>query len=68
MQRQQVLYQAMIEDDEFMNKLENIMHYALHKMKSTIEEGTGTYEFVKEKLNIIPVGLIPLDCQEGYFF
>ena len=44
------------------------MQYALHKMKSTIEEGTGIYEFVKEKLNIIPVGLIPLHCQEGYFF
>ncbi|MES2776779.1 MAG: hypothetical protein V4722_21550 [Bacteroidota bacterium] len=68
MQRLQVLYQAMIEDDELMKELEDIMHYALKKMKHTIEEGTGIYEFVEEKMNITPIGLIPLDCQEGYFF
>ncbi|MEO7313269.1 MAG: hypothetical protein ABIX01_22980 [Chitinophagaceae bacterium] len=68
MQRLQVLYQAMIEDDEMMKELEDIMHYALKKMKSTIEGGTEIYEFVEEKMNITPVGLIPLDCQEGYFF
>ena len=68
MQRLQVLYQAMIEDDELMNELEDIMHYAIHKMKRTIEGGTEIYEFVEEKLNISPVGLLPLDCQEGYFF
>jgi len=68
MQRLQVLYQAMIEDDELMRELDDIMRYALHKMKRTIEEGTGIYEFVEEKMNIAPIGLIPLDCQEGYFF
>ena len=68
MQRLQVLYKAMIEDDELMKELDDIMQYALVKLKRTIDGGTGNYEFVEEKMNIIPIGLLPLDCQEGYFF
>lgn len=68
MQRLQVLYEAMIEDDELMKELDDIMHYALQKMKTTIKGGTEIYEFVEEKLNIVPIGLVPLDCKEGYFF
>jgi hypothetical protein len=37
-------------------------------MKHTISDGTEIYEFVEKKLNIQPVGLIPLDPNEGYFF
>lgn len=67
-QRLELLYEAMIEDDEMMKELEDIMCYALEEMKHTIEGGTEIYEFVEEKLNISPVGIIPLDCKEGYFF
>lgn len=68
MEKLQLLYQAMIEDDELMQALEEIIHYALKKLKHTIEDGTEIYEFVEEKINIAPVGLIPLDYMEGYFF
>jgi hypothetical protein len=37
-------------------------------MRSTISSGTQIYEFVEENLTIMPVGLVPLDIQEGYFF
>jgi hypothetical protein len=58
----------MIEDDELMQELEDIIHYSAGKIKSTIYNGTEIYEFVEEKMNITPVGIIPLDIQEGYFF
>ncbi|MFY7898996.1 MAG: hypothetical protein ACOVNY_02355 [Chitinophagaceae bacterium] len=64
----QLLYESMIEDDELMTELEDIIDYATKKMKNTIQSGTEIYEFVEEKLNIIPVGIMPLDHQEGYFF
>ncbi len=67
-QRLQVLYQAMIEDDGLMQELEAIIQYALDKMKGTISGGTELYEYVEDKMTIQPVGLIPLDCNEGYFF
>jgi hypothetical protein len=68
LEKLQVLYEQMIEDDELMTELEDIIHYSAGKMKSTIHNGTEIYEFVEEKINITPVGLIPLDTQEGYFF
>jgi hypothetical protein len=66
MERLQVLYEQMIADDELMEELESILQYALQKMNGTIKEGTEIYEFVEDKLNITPVGLVPLDSQEGY--
>ncbi len=64
----QLLYEQMIEDDELMLQLEEIINYSADEMKSTISNGTQIYEFVAENLTIMPVGLVPLDIQEGYFF
>lgn len=68
MEKLQLLYQQMIEDDELMQELEDIIHYAAGKMKTTIQTATGIYEFVEEQIEITPIGIIPLDIQEGYFF
>ena len=68
MEKLQFLYQQMIEDDELMKELEDIIHYSEGKMKKTISSGVEIYEFIEEKININPVGIIPLDTQEGYFF
>ncbi|HZE84737.1 MAG TPA: hypothetical protein VE035_10520 [Puia sp.] len=64
----QVLYEQLIEDDELMQELEDIINYSATKMKNAISNGTEIYEFVEEKFVIFPVGLIPLDINEGYFF
>ncbi len=64
----QVLYEQMIEDNELMQELEEIINYSAGEMKSTISNGAEIYEFVEEKLTITPIGLVPLDIQEGYFF
>ncbi|MBL7720875.1 MAG: hypothetical protein JNK98_02670 [Chitinophagaceae bacterium] len=68
MEKLQILYEQMIEDDELMQELEDIIHYSASRIKRTIHNGTEIYEFVEEKINITPVGLIPLDTKEGYFF
>lgn len=68
LQKLQMLYEQMISDDELMQELEDIINYSAGKIKSTINNGTEIYEFVEEKINIVPVGIIPLDVQEGYFF
>lgn len=68
MEKLQVLYEQMIEDDELMQELEDIIHYSASRIKRVIHNGTEIYEFVEEKINIAPVGIIPLDTQEGYFF
>jgi len=68
MEKLQLLYEQMIGDDELMLELEEIIHYSAGKIKNTIHNGTAIYEFVEDKININPVGIMPLDTQEGYFF
>jgi len=68
LQKLQVLYESMIEDDAMMQELEEIINYSADKMKKTIVEGSEIYEFVEDKLSIEPIGLVPLDHNEGYFF
>lgn len=68
LQKLQLLYEQLIADTELMQELEDIIQYSADKMKRTIGEGAEIYEFVEEKINIAPVGIIPLDTQEGYFF
>jgi hypothetical protein len=68
MEKLQLLYQQLIEDDELMRELEDIIQFSAAKMKAAIHDGTGIYEYVEEAIDISPVGLIPLDNQEGYFF
>lgn len=68
LEKLQLLYEQIIEDDDLMNELEEIINYSAETIKSTIQNGTYIYELVENKLMITPVGLIPLDTQEGYFF
>jgi hypothetical protein len=64
----QILFEQMIEDDELMQELEEIIIYATAEIQRTITNGTEIYEFVEDKLVIFPVGIVPLDSNEGYFF
>ena len=68
LQKLQMMYEKMIEDDEIMQELEDIINYSADTMKNTIQNGAGIYEFVEEQISITPIGIIPLDTQEGYFF
>jgi len=68
MEKLQMLYEQMIGDDELMQELEEIINYSAPTLRSTINNGTEIYEFVEDKLIITPIGLIPLDTNEGYFF
>ena len=64
----QVLYEQMIEDNELMQELEEIINYSADEMRTTISSGAEIYEFVEGNLTITPIGLVPLDVNEGYFF
>jgi len=64
----QVLYEQMIEDGDLMKELEEIINYSADEMRTTISSGAEIYEFVEENLTITPIGIVPLDMQEGYFF
>lgn len=68
LEKLQVLYEQMIQDDELMQELEDIIQYSAARLRTTISNGTEIYEFVEDKLTIYPVGLLPIETHEGYFF
>jgi hypothetical protein len=68
LEKLQFLYEQMVEDNELMKELEEIINYSTTTIKRTINSGTEIYEFIEHKLVIVPIGLMPLDTNEGYFF
>ena len=68
MQRLQLVYERMLQDDEVMEELERITEYAAGQVKQTLEEGAELYELVEKSLVIEPVGIMPLYNKEGYIF
>jgi hypothetical protein len=68
LQKLELLYEEMITDDALMCEIEEIVHYASRKLKTTISGATDLYDYVESHLTIEPVGILPLNVQEGYFF
>jgi hypothetical protein len=68
LEKLQFLYEQMVDDNELMKELEEIINYSTTTIKRTIKSGTEIYEFIEHKLIITPIGLVPLDINEGYFF
>lgn len=60
-------YQKIVSDDSTMQEIEQIIAYALVKMDPAIQTGREIYEFVESRLNIDPVGIMPLVPYSGYF-
>lgn len=61
-------YKPLHTDDEVMKHLEEIIQYALPKMKKAIEEGRGIYDFLENEMLIEPIGISPIYQKEGYCF
>jgi hypothetical protein len=68
MQKLELLYEQIIEDTELMKELEDIINFSATTIRQTLQTGVEIYEFVEDQINISPIGLMPLDNKEGYFF
>lgn len=64
----EIVYKQIIEDDEVMKEIEEIVFFALPKLKELVEAGKEIYEFIEENIEIAPVGITPLYSDEGYLF
>ena len=51
-----------------MHELSRIVQYGVDEMKGTISEGAEIYDFIEKKLEVEPVGIMPLYKNEGYVF
>lgn len=65
-EKYQVHFQSLSVDDQLMKELDEIVEFALPEIKSKINEGRDLYEAVADKMEIFPVGIVPLRTDEGY--
>ena len=68
MQKLEMVYERMLADDDVMQELSRIVQYGVDEMKGTISEGAEIYDFIEKKLEVEPVGIMPLYKNEGYVF
>jgi hypothetical protein len=67
-QKLELNYRAMVEDDTIMSELESIIEFAIPQIKDSLKEGSVIYEYVESQCEISPVGVTPLYANEGYLF
>ncbi|MGZ3754283.1 MAG: hypothetical protein ACXVAY_02595 [Mucilaginibacter sp.] len=60
-------YEKIVRDDSSMQQIEHIITYALTKMDPALKTGKEIYDFVESRLNIDPIGVMPLMPYHGYF-
>lgn len=61
-------YEKIIEDDEYMEEIETIIDFALPKVKDYLKEGKDLFDYVEDRLEIFPIGVLPLNPEAGYLF
>lgn len=68
LEKLRLIYEEMIEDSELIIQIEDIVHYAMQTMKGTVSAGAEFYDFVENSLAITPIGILPPNVDEGFFF
>jgi hypothetical protein len=60
-------YRSVVQDDELIKEIDEIVAFAIPEFKTKMSLGKELYEEVEDKVEIFPVGLLPLEVEEGYF-
>src|ERR1700733_14716627 len=61
-----VEYKEVFEDDELIKEIDTIVEFAMPEIESKLGLGKELYEEVEDKLEVFPVGILPLRTDEGY--
>jgi hypothetical protein len=62
-----VEYKESFQDDELIKEIDSIVEFALPEIENKLGLGKELYEEVEDKLEVFPVGILPLRTDEGYF-
>lgn len=65
---QEIEHEVVFVDGSDLQKVEELITWALPYIEAKIEEGKTIYEFVNEKILLEEVGIVPNYIDEGYFF
>ncbi len=55
-----------ISEDEIVNKIMEIVEYSIPKLKESVDRGAELYDFIRSKIKMDTVGIVPFYRKEGY--
>ncbi|MGI8892851.1 MAG: hypothetical protein ACR2GN_05260 [Bacteroidia bacterium] len=61
-----LIYDKMVEDDGMMSEIEQIIEFSIPQFERYLTEGKQIYDLIESRVNISPVGIMPLKSDEGY--
>ena len=61
-------YERMVGDAACLEVISNILDFAIPQIQQQLVEGRDIYDYVDQDLKIEPIGIMPIDLQEGYLF
>lgn len=66
LQNFKLVYEKLSTDDRLMAELESIINFSIPQFEQHLAEGKKIYDFIESKLNIYPIGIVPLHTDAGY--
>ena len=61
-----LVYEKLTQDDKLMQEIESIIEFSMPQFEKYLKEGKKIYDFIESKINIFPVGIMPLSADAGY--
>jgi hypothetical protein len=61
-----LMYEKLLADDQIMSEIESIIQFSIPQFEKYINEGRSIYDFIESRISISPVGILPLNADEGY--
>jgi hypothetical protein len=65
-ERLKIIYEKITQDDKIMEELESIINYSIPQFEKYLSEGKKIYNSIEEQMYISPIGVMPLNPDEGY--
>ena len=63
-----LIYEAREKDNQLISEIESIIDFSIPQLESHLKEGQDIYNMMEGNMQIEPVGLTPLNTNEGYMF
>ncbi len=63
-----LIYESGEKDSTMINEIENIINFSIPQLENYLKEGKDIYNNIEGDMQIEPIGLTPLNTDEGYMF
>jgi len=61
-----LVYEKLSQDTELMKEIESIIEFSIPQFQHHLSEGKKIYDVIESKINIIPIGIMPIHFDVGY--